>query len=128
MNILHMSRRATVPSGGKNRILQVNKLMKKELGQILFREIEAPDRAFITLTRVEASSNLQQARVYISVVPDEKARDVLQVLQKNIYDIQQTLNERLKMRPVPKIKWFLETVTAEAQRIEELLDKIKEKK
>ncbi len=84
-----------------------------------------PDDAVVTLTRVVASGNLQQAKVYISVVPDQKAQEALKSLEQNIYDIQQTLNERLKMRPVPKIIWVLETANAEAQKIEELLDQIK---
>jgi len=109
----------------KNRVAQVQRLMKEELSKILFREVEMPEGAVVTLTRVDASPNLQQAKVYISVVPDEKGKDVLRVLKQSIYDIQQDLNEKLVMRPVPKIQWMLETATAEAQRIEELLDRIK---
>jgi ribosome-binding factor A len=109
----------------KNRVAQINELLKHELGNMLFREIEMPEHAVITLTRVEASGNLQQAKVYISVMPDEKGNEVLTILGRNIYDIQQMLNERLKMRPVPKILWVLETATAQAQHIEELLDQIR---
>jgi ribosome-binding factor A len=112
----------------KDRVAQVQELMKEELSKILFREVEMPEGAVTTLTRVDASPNLQQAKVYISVVPDEKGKEVLKNLKNNIYDIQQELNERLVMRPVPKIKWLLETATAEAQHIEELLDKIKKER
>ena len=109
----------------KNRIAQVEELMRHELANILLREVEMPEGAVVTLTRVVAAGNLQQARVYMSVVPDEKGGEALKVLSQNIYEIQQILNGRLKMRPVPKIQWVLETATAEAQHIEELLDKIK---
>jgi ribosome-binding factor A len=112
----------------KNRVAQVQEVMKEELSKILFLEIEMPEGAIVTLTRVDASPNLQQAKVYISVMPDDKSKEVMGALQRNIYDIQQVLNERLIMRPVPKIKWVLETATAQAQRIEELLDKIKKEK
>ncbi len=84
-----------------------------------------PEKAVATLTRVMASGNLQQAKVYISVMPDEKAQEVLKILRQNIYEVQQILNKRLKMRPVPRIQWMLETTGAEAQKIEELLDQIK---
>jgi ribosome-binding factor A len=110
----------------KDRIARVQELIRGELSVILLKEGEMPEKAVITLTRVEAAANLQQARVYISVVPDEKSKEVMRFLQKNIYDIQQQLNERLQMRPVPKIRWVEETVTAQAHRVEELLDKIKE--
>ena len=111
----------------KDRIVKVNELIKRELGQIILREVEMPEKTVATLTRVVASGNLQQAKVYISVVPDEKAQEVLKVLGRDIFTIQQILNRKLKMRPVPKILWVLEKATAAAQRIEEILDQIKEK-
>ena len=111
----------------KNRITRVNELLKRELGEILLRELDAPEGAFATITRVEAFPNLQGARVYISVMPEDKTKAVLAILQKNVYDIQQILNRRLKMRPVPKIQWVPETATLGAQRIEELLEEIQKK-
>ena len=110
-----------------DRVIKINELIKRELGQIILREIEMPENAVVTLTRVAASGNLQQAKVYISVVPDEKAHEVLKTLGQNVFAIQQILNRKLKMRPVPKILWVMEKATAEAQRIEELLAQIKEK-
>ena len=110
------------------RIPKVNQLLQEELGLILLREIELPDGVLVTVTRVGATGNLQEAKVYISVMPEAKLQDVFNVLQKNIYAVQQILNKRLKMRPVPRIKWVIETKTSEAQRIEELLEKTREEK
>src|SRR3989344_3500573 len=107
-----------------NRVPQVNQLIKKELGRIMLREVDLPEGALITLTRVETSSNLIQAKIYISVMPQEMARDVLEILKKQVYFLQQKLNERLKMRPIPKIMFAEEEATREAGRIEELLEKI----
>ena len=109
----------------KDRISQVNELLKQELGAIVLREAEVPEGAVVTVTRVDCSPNLQQAKVYVSVVPDKYAKDVIKGLQRNIYDIQQTLNERLSMRPVPRVQWVIEEATAQAARIEDLLDQIK---
>src|SRR3989338_5604944 len=115
--------------GGVNpRIPKVNQLLQEELGLILLREIELPDGVLVTVTRVDATGNLQEARVYISVMPEASQQDVFDVLQKDIYAVQQMLNKRLKMRPVPRIKWVIETKTSEAQRIEELLEKTREEK
>ena len=112
----------------KNRVAQVNKLIKHELDQIILREVDMSEGVVVTLTRVVASGNLQQAKVYISVVPDKNTPEVLKSLQQDIYSIQQMLNSRLKMRPVPRIQWVSETATAEAQKIEELLDQIKKER
>jgi len=107
-----------------HRIKRVNELLKEEIGSLFLKEINLPD-CLTTITRVEVSPNLQQARVYISVMPEEKKEEVFKVLNKSIYNIQQELNKRLNMRPVPKIMFKKEEKTKQAARIEELLEKIK---
>ena len=109
-------------------IPQVNELLHQELGSILLREFDVPEGTIVTITRVDASPNLQQAKIYISVMPEEKAKEVLRLLKKEVYEMQQLLNKRLNMRPVPRIEWVVETKTQEAQEIEEILDRIKEEK
>lgn len=109
-----------------DRILQVNTLLLKELNRIILKEIEFSPDALATITRVEATPNLQQAKVYISIMPDQKRKEVLHALRSQVFHIQQILNKRLNMRPVPRIEWVYETKAAEAQRIEELLEKIKQ--
>jgi len=106
------------------RNLRVNQLIKKELAQIILREINFPKDLLVTVTRVETSANLIQAKIYISVLPINKNSQVLEILNHQIYDIQQKLNKRLKMRPIPRIIFVQEKKTQEAGRIEELLEKI----
>mgnify|MGYP001560461547 FL=1 len=111
----------------KERVFQVNELIQKELGQILLRELEFPEDIFMTITRVEASPNLQEAKVYISVIPEGGGREVLKILKQNVFRLQQILNKRLRMRPVPKIRWMLHKELSKAQRVEGLLDTIQQK-
>lgn len=106
------------------RAQRVNQLIKKELSQIILREINFPENILVTLTRVDTSSDLEQARIYVSVIPEEKARKVLEILNKSTYYLQQKLNQRLRMRPIPKIHFVHERKTSEAGRVEELLEEI----
>lgn len=108
------------------RNLRVNQLIKKELSQILLREVDFPERVLVTVTRVECSAGLSQAKVYISSLPKDKIQDILQILNKLIFFLQQKLNKRLKMRPIPKIIFAEEEKTKEAGRVEELLENIHE--
>ena len=109
----------------KDRVLQINSVVQRELGQIILEEGDFPDGALVTLTRTDTATNLQQVRVYISVLPEGKRKQVMNELRSNIYSLQQILNKKLKMRPVPKIIFVSETETAHAQRIEEILDSVK---
>lgn len=107
------------------RIERVNQLIKKELSQIILREIDFPDNVLVTLTRIDTSPNLIGAKVFLSTIPDNRAQETLDILNKNIYMIQQALNKRLVMRPIPKIMFREEKEVREAGRIEELLERAK---
>lgn len=106
------------------RIEKVNSLIKQELGNITLREVDVFPGILLTITRVECAHNLFQAKVYVSVVPEDKFDEVLSLLKRHIYDLQQILNKKIKMRPVPRIEFLKETKTKEAGRVEELLYKI----
>jgi len=107
------------------RIQRVNQLIKKELSQILLREVDFPKDILVTITRVDTSPNLRESKIFISTVPEDKAQRVLKTLNQKVYELQQKINRRLKMRPVPRIKFSEERETAEAGRIEEILEKLK---
>lgn len=109
------------------RIQRVNQLIKKEISQIILREIEFPKDILVTVTRVETASNLIESKVYVSVMPEEKTSKVFQILNRQVYELQQKLNQRLQMRPIPRIKFIEEKETKEAGKIEEILEKIKNK-
>lgn len=110
-----------------NRIEKVNSLIQEELGKILLKEVDFPNNILATITRVDTIVNLSDARIYISVIPKKEIDKVFKILNRRIYDIQQSLNRRLNMRPIPKVEFRKEEKTQQAARIEELLEKLKKK-
>ena len=108
-------------------IERVDNIIQRELGSIILKEIDIFPGTLLTITRVECAGNLFSSKVYISVIPEEKFEEVLSLLKRHIYFLQQKLNKKMMMRPVPKIEFVKETKTAEAGRIEELLERIKKK-
>ena len=109
----------------KKRIKQVNQLIRQELSQIILKEVEFSPGALVTVTRVETTPDLDEAKVYISTMPESKSKKVLEDLNWQIYGLQQQLNRKLIMRPIPRIKFIEEKETAKAGKIEEILEKIK---
>jgi len=106
-----------------HRIQKLNQLLKRELGQLLLKEFDFSKDVLITVTRVETSTDLSQARVYISTVPDFPK--ITKILDNKIYFLQHRLNKRLRMKIVPKIRFLEEKKAGEAAKIEEILEKIK---
>ena len=109
-----------------NRIEKVNSLLEHEIGKILLRDFAFNPEILVTLTRVDTSANMIEAKVYISVFPEEKSAGILNALQKSVYDVQYKINRTLRQRPIPKIKFVKETAISKAGRIEELLSKVKD--
>ncbi len=107
------------------RIERVNELIKREISQILLREIDFPKDALVTVTRAESTPNLIESNVFVSVIPEEKAEPVLRILNRQIFNIQQKVNRGLNMRPIPKIIFRIEKNTEEADKIEKILEEIK---
>jgi ribosome-binding factor A len=74
------------------RIERVNQLIKKELSQIILREIDFPCNVLVTLTRTDTSPNLIETKVFVSTLPENRSQETLDILNKNVYMIQQALN------------------------------------
>jgi len=110
-----------------NRIEKVNSLIQEELGKIILKEIEFPQGSLVTLTRVETSIDLANARIYIAVLPQDNLKRVLEILGKMVFVLQKSLNKKLRMRPIPKIRFVEEKRTGEAANIESILAQIKDK-
>lgn len=107
-----------------DRLSKVNSLLAHEISKIIAQDFEFSG-GIITLTHVDATANLIEARVYISVLPEEKTDLAVKALNNDVYSIQQKLNKTLNMRPVPRIKFIKDAILVEAARIEELLATLK---
>ena len=107
------------------RIDRVNQLIKQTLSRLLLKELDFDKEVLITITRVNTAPDLSKSIVLVSVMPEEKIEQVMRSLHKNIYHLQQKVNKKLVMKRVPKIIFREEIKTREADRIEKLLDELK---
>lgn len=108
-----------------NRIDKVNSLLEHEISKIMQREVAFPAGALVTLTHVETTSNLIEAKAYISVLPEDKIDKALAVLKKEVFGIQQKINKKLNMRPIPKIIFVKDEAVSKAGRVEQILAQLK---
>lgn len=109
------------------RIEKLNNLLREELAEIIEREIEFPQNTLVTITKVSISSNLFDATAYLSFLGDAPKKEILEILRKNIYNIQQFLNRRLRMRPVPKIEFQFDKAEESREGVEKSLAELREK-
>jgi len=107
------------------RVLQINSLLETELSQILNREVEVPSDCIITLTDVETSADLRQAKAYISVLPEKETRRVFKTLSRQKSQIQSLLHKKLFMKPLPKLEFIIDKTESHASHMDKLLDNLK---
>lgn len=83
---------------------RVGEQMKKELGEIITRKLKDPRVGFVTITDVEVTGDLQQAKIFISVLGDEKQKhDTLVGLAKAKGFIRSEIGQRIRLRKTPEL-------------------------
>jgi|SRR3989344_2221915 len=110
------------------RVKKFNELIKIELGKIIFNFLDVRPAVLVTITRVNVASDLFSAIVFVSIYPNSEFEEIFYKMNRLIYEIQQLLNKKLKVRPVPKIIFRHDKNPEEAAEIESILKKVKEGK
>lgn len=79
--------------------------------------------AMTTISRVEVTQDLKHAKVWITVLSeDKKVEDsVMDALHKNMYDLQGELNRMSTMHHTPRIAFKIDNSQHHVSRINELL-------
>ncbi|MBI2635475.1 MAG: 30S ribosome-binding factor RbfA [Parcubacteria group bacterium] len=105
------------------RIEKVNELLKEVIADIVLREVQFSGGALVTVTRVNASSDLHYADVFVTIFGKDREaqREALLLLKKSTRGVQQRLNRKLRMRPVPRILFLTDEEEERRERVEELL-------
>src|SRR5262245_21512916 len=96
--------------------------IRGELGQLLAREVHDPGIGFVTITRVQVSPDIQQARVFYTALGDDKARrNSEQALGRAVPFLRRQIGARLRLKRVPELKFLYDESIAGQDRIEQLL-------
>ena len=110
-------------SGG-NRLDKIDELIKQKIGEIILKEVELPSDCFATVNKVETTKDLKATFVYVSVLPQDHAEQILTILNKRLPKIQHELSKIVEMRNTPKITLKMDDQEERASQIEKLLDEL----
>ncbi|HZG15127.1 MAG TPA: 30S ribosome-binding factor RbfA [Candidatus Bathyarchaeia archaeon] len=109
----------------KTRMSRVGEEIKKELSVLLQREMKDPRIGFVTVTGVEVTSDLQQAKVFVSIFGNEEQRAAsLAGLQKAKGFLRSEIGKRVKLRHVPDLLFKLDESIDYGNKINTLLREI----
>jgi len=109
-----------------NRPDRVGEAIRVELSQLLAKDVHDPGIGFITLTKVTVSPDLQLARVYYTLLGDEKAqRETDKALRRALPFLRRQIAQRVRLRRVPELEFFFDKSVAHQDRIEQVLQELK---
>lgn len=108
------------------RMIQLGKEIEKDLAQI-FEEIDFQPASLVTITEVSLSSLLDQARVSVGVFPSEYGEEVLKKIELVKGQIKKDLAQKIRVKKMPEVNFYLDEGPEKAARIEKILNEIEQK-
>lgn len=110
-----------------NRLLRVNELMQREISAYL-RKRYTSESVAITITGVDVTGDLREAKVYYAVAGDEtEAERKGKWLRGKLREIREMVAKSVVMRHVPLLTFIHDNSAPRALRVEQLLEEIDRK-
>ena len=103
---------------------RVNEAIREALAEAI-GELKDPRIGFVTITGVKTSSDLRQARIYVSVLGNERKRkESLAGLTSAHGVLQATLASELRMKRTPLLAFEYDPTVEEGVRMTKLIDEL----
>jgi len=103
----------------------VNEAVRQVLSEAL-GELKDPRIGFVTVTGVETSTDLREARVFVSVLGTERRRDrTLEGLAAAHGVLQARIGRELRMKRTPQLAFEYDPTVERGVRMSQLIDELK---
>ena len=99
--------------------------IRAEVTTMIAREVHDPGLGFVTVTRVQVTPDLQQARVYYTSLGDATARkNSASALERAAGFMRRQIGQRLRLRRTPEIRFEYDESIGHQDRVAQLLEEI----
>lgn len=101
---------------------RVGEQMKQEIMDIVNNKVKDPRVGFLTITDVELTNDLSQAKVYLTVLGNDKEVDnTFKALQKATGFIKSELGSRMRLRIIPELTFEYDESIEYGNKIERMI-------
>lgn len=110
-----------------HRIEQIESTLRKALAQVLQRRISDPRiRGLVSITEIDVSPDMRQAKVSVSVLPEEYAKRTIAGLRAADRHIGAEVKKLVALRVVPHLRFELDSSLKRAEEVYGALDQAKD--
>lgn len=106
---------------------KLSEVVKEELAKIIAKEIDLPQGVLATIVGIKIDEKLIRAEIFVSVIPQKETEFVMHVLNCKSHFLHQALNEKIKIRRIPRLKFMPESNLPESQKVSNILDEISDR-
>lgn len=108
-----------------NRIDKINRLLEKELAEILRQETAKTHGLLVSVSAVRTAPDLSFAKVFVSVFPSENGKSVVENLNRQVSGIRGALGNKVRyqLRIIPELRFDIDDSLDYLERIDQLLKK-----
>jgi ribosome-binding factor A len=105
------------------RMRRINEALREVIGGAISAELQDPRIGFVTVTAIETSPDLRSARVYVSVLGDERQREAsLAGLRSSHGVLQAAIAREMRIKRTPTLTFHYDESIERAARLSRLLD------
>lgn len=106
------------------KIDRIGSQMVKEISYILATEVKDKDIQFVTITDVKVTNDLSFAKVYFTVLDDNRKKETLDALKSASGFIRKTLADRIEIRHIPELEFIYDESIEYGNKIEHIIEQI----
>jgi ribosome-binding factor A len=104
---------------------RVRELLKREIGEVIRREIPASEAGLITVNDVGVAGDLKSATVFVGIIGHaDRRRKGLEILRKERPRIQGLVARSVVLKYTPKLRFVLDDSIERGNRVLSILDEI----
>lgn len=102
---------------------KIARLIQKDMSDILLRFARTLHSTLISVSEVRVSPDLSIAHIYVSVFPQDKVSETMQLIEENAHKLRGELGqlERHQLRIIPELRFHLDETIDRLEHIDALL-------
>lgn len=107
------------------RMGRINEEMKKEISKIISFELKDPNiTGMISVTKVEVTTDLKYAKVFVSILNAKDTKQTFAALKKTSGFVRSEIAKRIELRLTPEIIFELDDSIEYGARIDSILKEV----
>ena len=104
------------------RLQRVRELLKREIGEVIRRELPVSEAGLVTVNDVDVAGDLHSASVFVSILGTaQQQKHGLEMLSRHRKRIQSLVSRAVVLKYTPRLRFLIDESVARGNRVLEIL-------